>query len=138
MKNLLFAGLIQPVMAYFRPHPGTEHRPIFNWAHFLVGNLAIAFAHAAIATSMFVPAAAMARDVGLIIVLSNVFICELLRAVLIAYKWKHEHEEHKHPTNPNENESDQKIRSLCLFLKLSVNVVATGALIYLIAARHEE
>ena len=32
--------LINPTMALFRPHPGTAHRPIFNWAHFLVGTVA--------------------------------------------------------------------------------------------------
>ncbi|XP_072391895.1 putative ferric-chelate reductase 1 homolog [Diabrotica undecimpunctata] len=30
----------QPIGAYFRPHPGTSKRPIFNWAHWLVGNSA--------------------------------------------------------------------------------------------------
>ena len=33
-------AFIQPVMAYFRPHPGTAKRFIFNWAHWLVGNTA--------------------------------------------------------------------------------------------------
>ncbi|KAM3958035.1 putative ferric-chelate reductase 1 homolog [Aphomia sociella] len=31
---------IQPIGAYFRPHPGTKKRPIFNWLHWLVGNAA--------------------------------------------------------------------------------------------------
>ncbi|VVC86912.1 unnamed protein product [Leptidea sinapis] len=31
---------IQPIGAYFRPHPGTNKRPIFNWAHWLLGNSA--------------------------------------------------------------------------------------------------
>ncbi|XP_046657704.1 putative ferric-chelate reductase 1 homolog isoform X2 [Daphnia pulicaria] len=31
-------AFIQPFMAYFRPHPGTPKRFIFNWAHWLVGN----------------------------------------------------------------------------------------------------
>ncbi|XP_022837537.1 putative ferric-chelate reductase 1 homolog [Spodoptera litura] len=31
---------IQPIGAYFRPHPGTKTRPIFNWAHWLLGNSA--------------------------------------------------------------------------------------------------
>uniref|UniRef100_A0A0N7ZMX6 Ferric-chelate reductase n=1 Tax=Daphnia magna TaxID=35525 RepID=A0A0N7ZMX6_9CRUS len=33
-------AFIQPFMAYFRPHPGTPKRFIFNWAHWLVGNSA--------------------------------------------------------------------------------------------------
>lgn len=31
---------IQPIMAFFRPHPGTPRRPVFNWLHWLVGNCA--------------------------------------------------------------------------------------------------
>ncbi|XP_022913819.1 putative ferric-chelate reductase 1 homolog [Onthophagus taurus] len=31
---------IQPIGAYFRPHPGTSKRPIFNWLHWLCGNVA--------------------------------------------------------------------------------------------------
>jgi len=33
-------ALIQPIMAAFRPHPGTSKRPIFNIAHWLVGSIA--------------------------------------------------------------------------------------------------
>uniref|UniRef100_S4PTB7 ascorbate ferrireductase (transmembrane) n=2 Tax=Pararge aegeria TaxID=116150 RepID=S4PTB7_9NEOP len=31
---------IQPIGAFFRPHPGTKNRPIFNWLHWFVGNSA--------------------------------------------------------------------------------------------------
>ncbi|XP_045540142.1 putative ferric-chelate reductase 1 homolog [Papilio machaon] len=31
---------IQPIGAYFRPHPGTKKRPIFNWLHWFFGNSA--------------------------------------------------------------------------------------------------
>lgn len=31
---------IQPIGAYFRPHPGTSKRPIFNWLHWFIGNAA--------------------------------------------------------------------------------------------------
>ncbi|XP_045455053.1 putative ferric-chelate reductase 1 homolog [Melitaea cinxia] len=31
---------IQPIGAFFRPHPGTKHRPLFNWLHWLIGNSA--------------------------------------------------------------------------------------------------
>ncbi|CAH0714862.1 unnamed protein product, partial [Brenthis ino] len=31
---------IQPIGAYFRPHPGTKHRPLFNWGHWFIGNSA--------------------------------------------------------------------------------------------------
>lgn len=35
-----FLCFIQPIGAYFRPHPGTPKRPIFNWLHWLGGNVA--------------------------------------------------------------------------------------------------
>lgn len=31
---------LQPIGAFFRPHPGTKRRPVFNWLHWLCGNLA--------------------------------------------------------------------------------------------------
>lgn len=31
---------VQPIGAFFRPHPGTPKRPIFNWGHWLAGNVA--------------------------------------------------------------------------------------------------
>jgi hypothetical protein len=31
---------IQPFGALFRPHPGHKNRPLFNWGHWLGGNLA--------------------------------------------------------------------------------------------------
>ena len=43
---LLGLCFIQPIMALFRPHPNGKYRPLFNWAHWLVGNSAqiVAFA----------------------------------------------------------------------------------------------
>ncbi|KAK3603380.1 hypothetical protein CHS0354_025992 [Potamilus streckersoni] len=28
---------LNPIMAFFRPHPGEKYRPMFNWAHWFVG-----------------------------------------------------------------------------------------------------
>ena len=36
----LLLALIQPVMAILRPSPNHDKRWIFNWAHFLVANVA--------------------------------------------------------------------------------------------------
>ncbi|XP_057289473.1 ferric-chelate reductase 1-like [Hydractinia symbiolongicarpus] len=44
----VIAGLIQPVMAFFRPGPDHDRRFIFNWAHRLVGILAWCLGAAAI------------------------------------------------------------------------------------------
>lgn len=30
----------QPIGAFFRPHPGSKRRPLFNWTHWLGGNTA--------------------------------------------------------------------------------------------------
>jgi len=35
--------VLQPIGAFFRPHPGTPKRVIFNWLHFLGGMLACCF-----------------------------------------------------------------------------------------------
>jgi hypothetical protein len=37
-------AFIQPFMAAFRPAPSAPRRPLFNWVHWLVGNLAHIFA----------------------------------------------------------------------------------------------
>lgn len=34
---------IQPIGAFFRPGPTHEKRPVFNWLHFLGGNIAHIF-----------------------------------------------------------------------------------------------
>ena len=31
-------AILQPIMAALRPHPGANKRPLFNWAHWGVGN----------------------------------------------------------------------------------------------------
>jgi len=38
---VLALALAQPIMAAFRPHPGEPRRNIFNWAHRIVGTLAL-------------------------------------------------------------------------------------------------
>ncbi|XP_070562707.1 ferric-chelate reductase 1-like isoform X2 [Ptychodera flava] len=45
-------GLANPIMAMFRPHPGTPKRPIFNWAHWAVGTIAHSLAFAAVFLGM--------------------------------------------------------------------------------------
>lgn len=32
--------VLQPFGAYFRPHPESSRRPIFNWLHWFIGNAA--------------------------------------------------------------------------------------------------
>ncbi|GAU99581.1 hypothetical protein RvY_10558 [Ramazzottius varieornatus] len=48
-------ALIQPIMAFFRPHPGEPKRWIFNWAHFSVGFAAHSMAIAAIFLGLQMP-----------------------------------------------------------------------------------
>lgn len=36
----LILTIIQPLGAYFRPHPDSSQRPIFNWLHWFFGNAA--------------------------------------------------------------------------------------------------
>lgn len=33
-------AFLQPIGAFFRPHPGSKRRPVFNWIHWLGGNVA--------------------------------------------------------------------------------------------------
>jgi hypothetical protein len=45
----------QPIGAYFRPHPGTSRRPIFNWLHWLGGNVAHIVASMSLLLFLFAP-----------------------------------------------------------------------------------
>ncbi|CAG9568695.1 unnamed protein product [Danaus chrysippus] len=44
---------IQPIGAYFRPHPGTKRRALFNWVHWLLGNAAHILGIASIFLSVY-------------------------------------------------------------------------------------
>nr|XP_032521906.1 putative ferric-chelate reductase 1 homolog isoform X2 [Danaus plexippus plexippus] len=44
---------IQPIGAYFRPHPGTKRRALFNWIHWFVGNAAHILGIASIFLSVY-------------------------------------------------------------------------------------
>ncbi|CAH2058294.1 unnamed protein product, partial [Iphiclides podalirius] len=48
---------IQPIGAYFRPHPGTKKRPIFNWLHWFIGNAAHILAIVTIFLAVYLPKA---------------------------------------------------------------------------------
>jgi hypothetical protein len=51
MMTFLFA-LMQPIMAYFCPHPRTPRRSLFNWAHFSLGILMLMLASILTATGL--------------------------------------------------------------------------------------
>jgi len=53
----IILAIIQPVMAYCRPHPGSSNRWIFNGAHWFLGNSTFILALAAIFLSIDLPAA---------------------------------------------------------------------------------
>ena len=44
----IIATFIQPIMASIRPHPESEKRKFFNWAHWAVGNIGFLFSIVAI------------------------------------------------------------------------------------------
>ena len=60
-SNIGFATIlcacIQPVMAYFRPHPDTSKRWVFNWLHWFVGNSAYVLAICSIFLAVELPSA---------------------------------------------------------------------------------
>ncbi|XP_070562935.1 putative ferric-chelate reductase 1 [Ptychodera flava] len=41
-------GITNPLLAVFRPHPGTKNRPYFNWAHWAIGTSAYILAVACV------------------------------------------------------------------------------------------
>ncbi|XP_034935155.1 putative ferric-chelate reductase 1 homolog [Chelonus insularis] len=59
---------IQPFMAALRPHPNTPRRPLFNWTHWLIGNLAHLFAVASLFFSVRLTKAKIPRWVDWILI----------------------------------------------------------------------
>ncbi|KAK2706518.1 putative ferric-chelate reductase 1 homolog isoform X2 [Artemia franciscana] len=57
-------AFVQPIMAYFRPHPGTSKRALFNWAHWFVGNAAHIVGVATIFLAIELPKAGFTGNPG--------------------------------------------------------------------------
>ena len=79
-------AVVQPIMAYFRPHPGAKNRWIFNWAHWLIGNVTFFLAIAAIFLSIDLP------GVGLpvwmtVAMIGYVLILAVAHLVLMFQRW---------------------------------------------------
>ena len=84
-SNIGFATIlcacIQPVMAYFRPHPDTSKRWVFNWLHWFVGNSAYVLAICSIFLAVELPSAELKGkfvDVMLIIYIAVHVIVHLI------------------------------------------------------------
>ncbi|XP_055528537.1 putative ferric-chelate reductase 1 homolog isoform X2 [Wyeomyia smithii] len=59
---------LQPIGAFFRPHPGTKRRPLFNWLHWLGGNIAHIVAIVAIFFAVKLPKADLPEWLDFILV----------------------------------------------------------------------
>ena len=73
----IVCALIQPVMAFFRPHPGTSKRWMFDWGHWLVGNLAFLFAVVTLFLAVDLPPAHLPK------VMSKVLLAFVVVHVLV-------------------------------------------------------
>lgn len=77
----ILCACIQPVMAYFRPHPDTSKRWVFNWLHWFVGNSAYVLAICSIFLAVELPSAELKGklvDVMLIIYIAVHVIVHLI------------------------------------------------------------
>merc|ERR1719219_1144631 len=87
---IAFLGaLAQPIMAYFRPHPGTDYRWVFNWAHWFVGNATFIFAIVAIFFAMEYPAVKMPTEVVYVLI-TYVVIHIVVHVSLTIHRFYHE------------------------------------------------
>ncbi|TRY72295.1 hypothetical protein TCAL_11262 [Tigriopus californicus] len=79
--------IIQPIMAFFRPHPNEPSRPIFNWAHWFVGNAAYGFGLIAILMAGELPAASfLPSDSWSLLILIFIGVHVLNHLVLIVQR----------------------------------------------------
>jgi len=56
---VLVLAVIQPIMAFFRPHPGEANRFIFNWAHRGVGLSSLILAVVTVFLGIRLPASSL-------------------------------------------------------------------------------
>jgi len=78
-------AFVQPMMAFFRPHPGTDKRWLFDWSHWLVGNLAFILAVCAVFQAVELKAAALPGAVTTAMI-AYVVIHAVFHLVLTAQK----------------------------------------------------
>merc|ERR1719357_761075 len=99
----LIFSVINPVMALFRPHPGTDLRPIFNWAHWAVGNsahlLALVTIFLASNAYSYLVSSESTSQAWIYLLLVYVFIHVVIH-VILSILWARSKKE---PTDPNAN-----------------------------------
>jgi len=137
-------AFIQPIMAFFRPHPQTEWRVWFNWAHFLVGNAAmtLAFASIILAASLKSIPVSVTGFLACIAVYIAVYVIAHLVLTGSSMYYCREEATEVHPMSEKGSMSEAavpvdkpggRLRKYTLLLFTLVSIASTVALVVLVA-----
>jgi len=96
----LLCACLQPVMAYFRPHPETSKRWIFDWLHWFVGNSAYLLGVCTIFLAIELPSAQL-KDKNVEIILIVYIAMHVIVHLLLTFQ--HCKAGNRNDVNGNEN-----------------------------------
>ncbi|XP_023326976.1 putative ferric-chelate reductase 1 homolog [Eurytemora carolleeae] len=136
-------AFMQPVMAVFRPHPGTKFRPIFNWGHTIVGNAAFSIGIAAIFLSGDLPAIRIEYKGYVACLIVYIIVYTLVQLFLAFHNLMMERSEAKTEVHPmaekggeledipveNKDKPGSKIRQIVLLLFILFSLAVSISLI---------
>lgn len=139
-------AIIQPVMAFCRPHPGDKNRFIFNWAHWFVGLCAHSLAVINIVIGVMLDAMDMPIWVVYIVVAYAVYqvLIELFLEVNSCFSKKkkpsqqYELKETNALQNSNDESSQYRFRKSVLGLHVVIIFAFTIVLIVMVSIDHRK
>ncbi|CAH1788474.1 unnamed protein product [Owenia fusiformis] len=139
--GLIVTGLVllNPTIALFRPSPTAEKRPIFNWVHWGIGNLALVAAMVQIYTGVAMPGAFVGWNatwlfIGwLIFYVTVLLVLEFYERCVLARKVTDEDTELLDGIDkkPGVEEGDT-FQTVFLAIYLTLTFAATGGMLYLV------
>ncbi len=137
---------MQPLIAYFRPHPEDEQRPVFNWTHRVIAASMSLFACSALITSVALEKASLPKQTLYFLVgffVTNFFLLSFVAGYSMGEELYRRITRKTEEAKAEIRFSDKDVRAtrVKLFasvIRLVVAVTMSGAIIYFIISRDKE
>jgi len=141
----ILCALAQPIMAYFRPHPGTSKRWVFDWLHWFVGNSAFLLGLSTLFLAVDLPAAKLEGrnvEIALLIYVILHVIAHLLLTIQHCKAKRNNVNGYEYPQDdPNQDmkgASFRKILALMYFVFVWIVAVSVVIIIFQKASENHE
>ncbi|KAK0063036.1 ferric-chelate reductase 1 isoform X2 [Biomphalaria pfeifferi] len=132
---VMILTILNPVMALFRPHPDTPRRPIFNWAHFLVGIAAHILGVITIFLGIQIKGATTPYYATYIMgayIAWQLFVKQLLEIIRVKFNTKENRDSYemnnKDNSSPNQSDSNGKKKALLKKIIFVIHCVVIAGL----------